>query len=486
MPAQTMVWYDYDTTGADPVRDRPLQFAAWRTSLELDPVDDPVVHHCALSRDVLPQPIACLITGLAPQDAERDGLIEAEFAAAVHAQLAEPGTCSAGYNSIRFDDTLNRNLFYRNFFDPYEHGWRSGNSRWDIIDLARMCYALRPAGIEWPRREDGAPSFKLEHLATANRLDQRRAHDALSDVEATLGLARLLRTHQPRLYDWCFRLRDKRKVWQQFDLANMTPLLHVSEKYPAARGCLAVIVPLAEHPLRNGEIIVADLGADPAAWIDLDADAIAERLYVQRADLPEDVTRPPLKTVRANRAPALAPLSALKDAAPARIGLDVERCLAHAQVVRGTDGLRDRVRAAFALADSGERAAQDPELALYDGFASNADQRRIAQVRATPPAQLGSHDFRFDDARYVELLFRYRARNWPHTLDAGERERWRDFVRGKLNRPSPLAPQTLGDYFAEIARLRHELPPGGKQVLLDRLEAWGHALATEIEPPQPL
>ncbi|HJP97380.1 MAG TPA: exodeoxyribonuclease I, partial [Rhodanobacteraceae bacterium] len=164
MPVQTLLWYDYETTGTDPARDRPVQFAALRTDTALQPVGEPEVLYCRPIRDVLPNPEACLITGIAPQDAERDGLIESEFAAAVHERMAEPGTCSTGYNSIRFDDEVNRNLFYRNFFDPYEHAWKNGNSRWDLMDLARACYALRPAGIEWPVRADGAPSFKLEHL----------------------------------------------------------------------------------------------------------------------------------------------------------------------------------------------------------------------------------------------------------------------------------------------------------------------------------
>ncbi|MBS0431428.1 MAG: exodeoxyribonuclease I [Proteobacteria bacterium] len=481
MTAPTMLWYDYETTGTDPVRDRPAQFAAIRTDMDLAPVGEPSVHYCAPAPDVLPQPEACLITGIAPQDVARNGLIEAEFAGAVHDLLAEPGTCSTGYNAIRFDDEINRHLFYRNFFDPYEHTWRNGNARWDILDLTRACYALRPEGIEWPLREDGAPSFKLEHLASANHLEQQRAHDALSDVHAPIALARLLRDRQPRLYDWHFALRDKKKgvAMLASALPGMQPLLHVSGRYPPARGCLAMVAPLAEHPDRTGTFIVADLGVDPAVWVDLEPDELVERMFTRREDLPDDIERPPLKAVHANRSPFLAPVETLRNADTARVRLDAERCLRHLDTLRASAGLRERVQQAFAARADAWPARSDPELSLYSGFPSDAARRRMDKVRVTPPARLAATDFNFDDARYDELLFRYRARNWPDTLDAGERERWRAFVRDKLNRETETTMLTFEQYFATLARLRGEIAPGPKQALLDRLQAWGETIAAE-------
>ncbi|HXO99160.1 MAG TPA: exodeoxyribonuclease I, partial [Luteibacter sp.] len=182
MAEPTFFWHDYETFGADPRRDRPSQFAGIRTDANLNVVGEPLMIYCKPPRDMPPQPAACLITGIAPQLTEREGVIEAEFAAAIHEQIALPGTCTVGYNSLRFDDEFTRHLLYRNFYDPYGREWENGNSRWDLIDLVRMCQALRPEGIVWPTREDGTPSFKLEHLATANGLKQERAHDALSDV----------------------------------------------------------------------------------------------------------------------------------------------------------------------------------------------------------------------------------------------------------------------------------------------------------------
>ncbi|MDE2157174.1 MAG: exodeoxyribonuclease I [Xanthomonadaceae bacterium] len=477
---QTFFWHDYETFGADPRRDRLVQFAGVRTTLELEVVGEPVMFYGKPPREMPPHPDACMITGITPQLAEREGVNEAGFAARVHEQLAMPGTCGVGYNSLRFDDEFTRQMLYRNFFEPYGREWENGNSRWDLIDLVRLCQALRPEGIVWPTREDGSPSFKLEHLASANQLRQEHAHDALSDVHALIDLARLIRVRQPRLWDWYYGLRRKQKVFELLDMANMTPVVHVSSRYPASRHCLAVIAPLAAHPSRAGEVIVYDLASDPTAWLALDEDEIADRMFTARADLPEGVERIPLRTVRASHVPALAPLSVLQGVDLQRLQLDLDRCLAHRDVLRAIDGLPEKLRRIF------RRAAElpppeDPELALYGGgFLPDADRKLLAQVRATPPSQLGERVFPFRDPRYPELLLRYRARNWPETLDAAEQARWEAFRTARLTRPTPLTGLTLDDYFARLAELRADPQAQDKLALLDQLQAWGEELAAGI------
>jgi exodeoxyribonuclease I len=474
---QTFLWHDYETFGADSRRDRPVQFAGIRTTLELEIVGEPVMFFARPPREMPPHPEACLITGITPQQAEREGMLEAEFAARVHEQLAAPGTCGVGYNSLRFDDEFTRQMLYRNFYEPYGREWEHGNSRWDLIDLVRMCQALRPEGIVWPLREDGSPSFRLEHLAAANHLTQERAHDALSDVHALIDLARLIRVRQPRLWDWHLALRRKQRVFELLDVVNMTPLVHVSSRYPASRHCLALIAPLAAHPARPGEVIVYDLSTDPAELLALDEEDIADRVFTARADLPEGVERIPLRTVRANRAPALAPLSVLTGLDHGRLQLDLDRSLAHRDALLAAPGLAEKLRRVFARA-SALPSPEDPELALYAGFLPDADKRLLADVRATPPAQLATRSFPFRDPRYPELLFRYRARNWPETLSAEEHARWETFRRDRLTRPTALTGLTLDEYFATLAQLRGQ--PAPATALLDQLEAWGHELQASL------
>lgn len=471
MAKHTFLWHDYETTGADPRRDRPCQFAAQRTTAELEPLGEPIEMFCASAPDVLPHPQAALITGITPQQLARDGVSEAAFAARVHEEMAMAGTCTVGYNSLRFDDEFTRNLLYRNFYEPYAREWENGNSRWDLIDLVRMTYALRPQGVEWPRREDGTPSFRLEDLARANHLKQERAHDALSDVHALIGLARLLRARQPRLFAFYFDLRRKQRAFELLDVAHRTPVLHVSSRVPASRGCLALVVPLAVHATQPNAVIVYDLDADPAPLLELDAEEIADRVFSARADLPEDVERIPLKLVHANRSPALAPLSALAGVDLARIGLDTQRCMAHLERLRDQPGLAAKLQQVFAR--SYGDATPDAELALYCGFLNDADKRLLREVRATPPEQLSARAFTFRDARLTELFWRYRARNWPQHLSLDEAARWQAFCRQRLEHKTELTTLTFDDYFALIATLRQDPAHAAQAPLFDALQAYG-------------
>lgn len=479
MPA-SFLFYDLETYGSDPRRTRIAQFAAIRTDAELNEIEAPIDFLIKPADDLLPSPIATLITGIAPQDALRDGVNEAEAFARIFEEMSRPETCSTGYNSLRFDDEFVRYGLYRNFYDAYEREWRGGNSRWDLLDVLRLAYALRPDGIEWPKREDGFASFRLEHLATANAVRQGDAHEALSDVRALIGMARLLRKAQPRFWDYALTLRDKRRAAALLDIVGMTPALHVSQRYPASRLCAAAVLPLTRHPRIDSRVIVFDLDGEPDTLLDLDADDIADRLYTPAADLPEGEQRIGLKEVHLNRCPALVAWEHLRAPDFERLSIDPAVVASRADKLRTAGpALAEKVRRIYA--NESERGPADADAGLYDGFIGDADKRRFAQVRGTLPQQLGQRDFGFQDPRLSELLFRYRARNWPDTLDAAEHERWSAYRRHRLIDDSGLSETTLGVFRAEIAALRTaHIEDGKKRQLLDRLAAWGERIATEL------
>ena len=469
------LWFDLETFGRDPRRTRIAQFAAIRTDAALNPIDEPVSIFCKPADDLLPSPEAALLTGITPQQALRDGMHEADFAATMHEHLARPGTCAVGYNSFRFDDEFVRFALYRNFFDPYEREWRGGNSRWDLLDLMRMAWALRPHGMEWPLRPDGAPSFRLEDLASANGLAHARAHEALSDVEALIGLARKLRAAQPKLFDYYFALRDKRRAASLLDYFGRTPVLHISGKYPATRGCGALVLPLTPHPDIGNRIIVVDLDTDPTPLLTLPPEDIADRLYTPAADLPEGEQRIPLKEVHLNRAPALVELRHLDADQLRRFDVDLVRCERHAAQLRASPTLAETVRAVYRRPARGNDGT-DPDQALYDGFPSEHDRARFLQVRragARPPAQ----GFGFQSTKFEELAFRYRARNWPESLDANDAERWSEYRRLRLDSDVGLSEYSFERYFAEIAALRTRRGnEPDTHARLDALDAWGRRL----------
>jgi len=449
----SIFWHDYETFGSDPRRDRPCQFAGIRTDLDLNEIDDPVGFFCKPAADFLPDPGAVRITGISPQAAEAKGLIEAEFCARIAQQLLEPGTCTAGYNSLRFDDEITRHMLYRNFHDPYEREWKHGNSRWDLIDLLRMTQALRPEGIAWPQREDGSPVFRLEELTRANGIAHAEAHDALADVRATIAMAKLVKARQPKVYEWYFGLRSKHRVLPLLDLAAQQPVLHVSQRYPASRGCLAVVVPLCRHPDNPNGIIVADLLTEPASWLQLDAATLRERLYRRSADLAPDEVRIPLKTVHINRCPALAPLNVLSPETLNRYQLDLGRVEEHRQAVLAAPALAGKVQEVFREVRLVPES--DPDLMLYSGgFFDEHDRRQMNGIRRLQAAQLGDLHGDFHDPRLPELLFRYRARNYPQTLTPVEQERWKAFCRSRLLGERPGAGLALDEFRLQLAEAR--------------------------------
>ena len=474
--AESFLFYDLETFGQDPRRTRIAQFAAVRTDAELNIIDEPVSFYVKPADDLLPSPIATLITGITPQHALAEGVSEAEAFARINELMSRPQTCTLGYNTLRFDDEFVRYGLFRNFHDPYEREWRSGNSRWDLLDMLRLVHALRPEGINWPQREDGATSFKLEHLALANDVREGDAHEALSDVYATIGMAKRFRQAQPRMWDYALRLRDKRYVGSLLDVIAMQPVLHISMRYPASRLCAAPVLPLARHPHINNRVIVFDLEGDIEPLLELSVEEITARLYTRAADLPEGQQRIPLKEVHLNKVPALVAWNHLREADFQRLAIDPAAVEAKAEKLRALGPqLAEKARQVFAR----ERVNDGPidaDASLYDGFLAEGDKALLSKVRTAPPEALAELEQRFRDPRLPELLFRYRARNHPQTLDATARSRWDAYRQQRFNTPG-LAEQTLAEYIAQIAALREEHQDNPASLaLLDALEQWRHTL----------
>ncbi len=479
MDPDSFFWHDYETFGLSPRRDRPAQFAGVRTDAALNEIGEPLTIYCQPAPDTLPDPEACLLTGILPQDCLARGLPEHAFAAAIERELAAPGTVGVGYNSIRFDDEVTRFLFWRNLIDPYAREWQNGCGRWDLMDVVRCCRALRPEGIVWPLGDGGKPSLKLEHLTRANGLAHDAAHDALSDVRATLALARLIRNTQPRLWDFCLKLRRKEAVLGEIGIGR--PFLHVSGRYPAERGHLALVWPLAPHPRNKNEVVVWDLAQDPAELFSLNAAQIRERLFVGKDDLPEGLSRLGLKTIHLNRSPiVVAKLKTLSPVLAARWGIDIAQGLRHAETAaKGGATMAGIWPEVFQRPDDG--APVDVDEDLYGGFLSNADRGALTRLRQKTPGQLANARPHFDDARLEELLFRYRARNFPATLDASELERWQRHRKDRLLEGQGGA-LSLPAFQARTAVLR--AAAGGDARSLSVLAALD-AYAASIAPGQP-
>ena len=471
----TFLWHDYETFGIDPRSDRPAQFAAIRTDAALNEIGAALMSYCQPAPDYLPDPQSCLITGITPQLCLERGVPEYQFASEIEQAFSQPGTIGVGYNTIRFDDEFTRFLLWRNLADPYAREWQNNCGRWDLLDVVRTTYALRPEGIVWPTKADGRPSFKLEHLSAANGLAHAAAHDALSDVRATIALAQLIRQRQPRLFDFCFTLHKKDAVAEQISLHAPRPFLHVSGRVPAERGCLMLAWPLALHPTNKNEVIVWDLAFDPAELFELDAAGIRTRLFTAAAALPEGVSRLPVKTIHLNKSPVVINnLNTLTPVMAERWGMDIEAGLQHARRFADAPDMLAIWRDVFQRLAAG---AVDVDADLYGGFVGNNDRRVLNRLRSLPPEQLAQAQPSFDDPRLEELLFRYRARNFPATLTDSEAQRWHEHRAARLFEGAGGA-RTLEKLFNEIDTLAETADERGEEILA-ALYDYAEAIASE-------
>ncbi len=484
MTAPTFLWHDYETFGANPRRDWPAQFAAVRTDADLNEIGEPMMLYCQPPLDRVPEPEACLITGITPQECAAKGVPEHQFAERINAALGQPGTIGAGYNSVRFDDEVTRFLLWRNLIEPYAREWQGGCSRWDLLDVVRCAHALRPEGIEWPQAEDGATSFKLERLTTANGLTHAAAHDALSDVRATIALARLIRQTNPKLFDFCLALRKKDRVAEELGLPttlrDAQPFLHVSSRFGAARGCIAVMAPLAMHPTNKNELLAWDLSQDPGELADLKPDDVRARLFVANAALPEGVARLAIKGVHLNKSPiVIGNIDTLRTRRPdlaERWGIDFGVAQANFERLRALPDLSALWTQVYTR--PAPAGAVDVDEDLYGGFLGDADRRRLTQLRGLGAQELALARIGFDDERLAELVLRYRARNFPETLSGPEQAHWQAHRRARLMAGEGGA-LTIAGLFDRIDTLAESTEDECGQGILESLYEWAEQLAPE-------
>lgn len=442
--AKTFFFYDLETSGLNQRADRIMQFAGQRTDMDLNPLGEPVNILVKMTEDALPSPQAIMVTKITPQQTLADGIKEAEFCRVITEEIFVPNTIAVGYNTVRFDDEFMRAILWRNFYDPYEWEWKDGRSRWDMLDVVRLTRALRPEGINWPVTEDGRATNRLELLTKLNGLEHAHAHDALSDVYATIAVARLIKEKQPRLFEYLLKMRDKREVMRLINLETPRPVVYASGRYASEHNKTTVVFPIA--PGRNGNVLVYDLrynleelmGDDESKWY------------------------PVVKELCYNKCPAVAPLAVLDEADGwGKIQLSKEQVENNLQVLVRHPEFAEQMRTKNeALRDF--PPAIEPEQALYDGFLDETDRVKVAAVRNAEPMKLADFHPDFHDPRLSELLLHYKGRNYPETLDENEMLKWKEYRRRRIERQAPKFMSELqsnyqrDEYVAEELRLYFE------------------------------
>ena len=426
---KTFYWYDYETFGLSPKIHRIAQFAGIRTDENLNILDEHMFY-CKPTNDSLPSPEACAVTGITPQHCEKKGLIEHEFIKKINKEFSKPNTCIVGYNSIAFDDEFTRHTLFRNFLDPYAWHWKNGNTRWDILNVSRFCYALKKdSSLSWVVDDINKPIFKLDRLAPANGIEHSNAHDAMADVCATIGIAKIIKDSQPRLFDYALSLRDKNEVSKKIEL--FSPLLHTSGIYPAKFSCTRLTAALAYHPEYNDRAIVFDLEQDPSLLVEFDTDELKKLLFTKK--LPKGVERLQIKELIFNKSPMFVPnVYKLEPKIIEQLQIDMDKCMQHLEYIKDNRvHIEEKIQSIYKK-DSDRELSIDVDQSLYDNFISNQDIKICTEIQHLSLDQMSSFKPNFEDRKLSKLFLNFKARNYPETLTEDEQEDWFEIVQSRV------------------------------------------------------
>jgi exodeoxyribonuclease-1 len=154
-------------------------------------------------------------------------------------------------------------------------------------------------------------------------------------------------------------------------------------------------------------------------------------------------------------------LQTLTPAMAERWGVDMALALRHAEVAAGLPDMSAIWPEVFAREKG---AVPDVDEDLYGGFVGDADRRRLLRLRAMPPAELASSRVGFDDERLQEMLFRYRARNFPDTLSPEDVERWETHRAARLLEGEAGA-RNMDSFLAELDVLAETADARGEEIL---------------------
>ena len=465
-------WYDYETWGKSPHRDRIVQFGGMRTNENLELIGEPIQLLCRPGLDCRIGPGAVNVHKIMPMEAHRNGLSEAEFAGLIHDELSQAGTCSVAYNGMNFDHEFTRVLFYRNLRDPYKWMWDQENSNWDTIELMRAAYLLYPEALQyWPKKADGGPSFKLEDLSIAN-LDgaAKGHHDAITDVTQMWKITKFIHGRARNLWDYALNLRFKKNVQSIMDKGE--PVLYVvGGKYIGTKRCCATL-------LSNLDILGQDINKSYCFDLFYDPTCLLKP-FSQWTSKDKSYAHRAIQFVKRNKSPFVCRMSKVKQLLSSELSfsdimkkMQLKESEVHARHEMLKEYMNQETESSLIQyiesreANSWSHNDVEPDEALYENFISEQDRILMDQV-LQEGANFDWRNVQSDDPRVEPLIFQFLARNYPQILDDDEATgRWHAYCRSRQLEKKESRRITADQIFSYELR--------------DNMEPWGTLGESEI------
>ena len=360
-----IVFYDFETTGVDVDFDQIIQVGAILINEKFEE-QDRIDLRCRLNPGVVPSAAALLVNKTPILSLLEEKLSHYQMIEKLRNKFQEwSPAVFIGWNNIHFDEVMLRQALCKNLRELYITNTK-GNRRSDALLIARAAEAFSPNSIKIPKNDKGKPTFKLDLIAPENGIKDFEAHTAIGDVQATIGMARLLKKNAPFVWEKARISREPDKIQEIFEEE-----IFYCAIFPWWREVFAV-THAGVNENNEKEIALFDLRYDPEEFFKYSLDDIYEELL--KKDLPKKNAK--IKTIKINHFPIfMEGKHANGQEEYAKIGIDVLE--KRAEKIRQNKNFQKKVGKALTKRDKKKRKGYPrvyPEQLLYDKFPSNPDK----------------------------------------------------------------------------------------------------------------
>jgi len=486
-PHQRFAFHDYETLNIDNKTTqgaaKPIEYAGIITDIDLNEVPDGR-HHKIIKPpiDVIGNPNAFLVHGVDPEMAEKVGVSEFEFAEWIGQLYGKDGTVIAGYNSIKFDSEVTRHTRFRNLLPSYTPEFENGNFQLDVMKVVMMAYSMSPGVLNFPKKDDGNDSLRLEDLTAANGIDHKDAHSALSDVEATINLAKLIKERNPQLWHYALWLTNKRNVEPLLDKNEM--LFYTDTTIGQKTRYTSVMHPLVVDSKIGSKYICIDLNSEDLDIVfDESPEKLNEYIFTSKQEQGSNYRATPFLNLTTNKAPIVIPASerAIKNMSD-DMGFDLERIQKNfSRIKKGGEEIKQKAQQTMASEGMEPPKSSAHRLYFLPGFPSTPtnkllgrqhakDDNGVTTLRNANIANLAKKtDF---PEIFYDLALQAKYRTWPRELmrdpdvSPAEFVDFVDYLDEKLNKGID-GTYTFSEYEDDRAAIskRHVLTDAEKHVL---------------------
>ena len=257
------VFYDFETSSSNKYWGQIIQIGAVLTNDNLEELDR-FDARSRLSPGIIPEAMALIVNKTSPSMLKKSNLSHYEMIRQFVDTLKRWGKATyIGFNSIEFDEEFLRCTLFQTLEYPYLTS-TNGNTRGDVLGLARAANLYYPNTLKNSVNEKGNDVYKLDQMAPLNGIEHSDAHSAIGDVQATIGIAKIISNKAPNVWKASLLTLDKN---QSLKLIQ-NELYFCTNEYFYGRSRPYVQTYVCQHPQYQWPLCF-DLRHDPAPYLDM-------------------------------------------------------------------------------------------------------------------------------------------------------------------------------------------------------------------------